>query len=69
MIHIKIISSEFIRVTMSGVFACGGKVGSPCGAREAPLNSFKYIISFARAAVLFVFSFKSISTATESRIC
>jgi len=28
MIHIKIVSSEFIRVTVSGVFACGGKVGS-----------------------------------------
>jgi hypothetical protein len=28
MIHMKILPSEFIRVTVSGVFACGDKVGS-----------------------------------------
>jgi hypothetical protein len=28
MIHMKILPSEFIRVTVSGVFACRGKVGN-----------------------------------------
>jgi hypothetical protein len=28
MIHMKIFPSELIRVTVSGVFACGGKVGN-----------------------------------------
>jgi hypothetical protein len=28
MIHIKILPSEFIRVTVSGMTACGGEVGS-----------------------------------------
>ena len=61
MIHIKILPSEFVRVTLSGVFACE--------AGEAQVHIFKYTVRCARATVMCVFSFKFISTTDESHIC